>query len=533
MSFLGFKRVKDGLVQWASRPGRASRLLAATVVAAGMSYGTAIVHAKLTEGQLAIFGLDPKFSGKGSDDLEKAINALQEGNGDRALELLDVARDKNKSLPPARVMLARMLFATNRQELIPAAKQQLEKAATDNPESPDVHLLLGNLAVTEGRLSDAELQFLKAMSLAPATFSPNPKDPAFDRFKRQVYAGLTMVSESRQDWPKSKSSASLWLEASSEDKTQQAMAEQHLGRAAFYAKDREGAKDHFEKAYSYDPKVEYPLISLGLLAAQANDDDEKPTAEDYMKMAQRDVESGKVKDPKTVAAIHQAVSQWLLVNNKPDEAAKEAMAAMQADKDSDALKRLIGVLALYQKNWTEAERIFSEMYTKSPADFFASNNLALALIEAPGDSADAKAKHDRAVGIAEVNVRSFPKSADAISTLGWIYYKQKRLDEAEQALKTAVQGAQGQATPSTAYYLANVFVARNQLDNAVKVLQQALQFNGPFPYRVEAEQMLKRFRPDIDLDSLRPKATHVSDTSTNTEEATPPAKAPSKPPKKQ
>ncbi len=503
MSFFGFMHLSDWLAKRTRHPGRVSRLLAGAVVVAGLSCGAAVAQAKLTEGQLAIFGLDPKFSGKGSDELEKAITSLQEGNGDRALELLETAREKNKSLPNARVMLARMLFATNRQELLSMARQQLEKAVTDDPSSPDAHLLLGNLAVTEGRLSDGQLQFEKAMSLAPAVFSPNPKDPAYDRFKRQVYAGLTMVAEMRQDWTKAKSAASLWLDASTEDKAQQALAEQHLGRSAFSADDRDAAKDHFEKAYAVDSTVEYPLISLGLLAAQRNDD-KKPTAEDYMTMALKDVESGKVKDKKTIAAVHQAVSQWMLVNNRPEDAMKEAMAAMKADEESDALKRLIGVLALYQKNYTDAERIFSEMYTKKPDDFFASNNLALALIEAPGEGADSKAKHDRAVSLAEVNVRAFPKSADAISTLGWVYFKQKRLDEAEQALKTAVSGANNQATPSTAYYLANVFVARNQLDNAVKVLQQALQFSGPFPYRVEAEQMLKRFRPDINLESLRP-----------------------------
>src|SRR3569833_2032699 len=179
----------------------------------------------------------------------------------------------------------------------------------------------------------------------------------------------------------------------------------------------------------------------------------------------------------------------------------------------------MGILALYQKDYAGAEKLFGEMYNANAGDFFASNNLALALIEAePVDDtekgkADAKAKHDRAVGLAEVNVRAFPRSADAIATLGWIYFKQNRLDEAQQALSQAIQGTNGQATPSTAYYLANVFTKRNRLDDAVKVLVQALQFQGPFPYRKEAELMLKRYRPDMDLDELKPKPAEKADKS--------------------
>ncbi|HWB01179.1 MAG TPA: CDC27 family protein [Pirellulales bacterium] len=469
--------------------------------------------AKLDENQLNVFGLDPKFTGAAADDLEKAWKSLQEGNGDRAFELLEAAKAKSKSLPPARVLLARMLFATNQAQLTNLARQTLEKAAADSEDnkSPEVPLLFGNLAVAEGRLSDAELQYQKALSLAPGVFSPNPKDPALQRFTRQVYQGLTSVYELRQDWAKAKSSALLWLEAAGDDKKQEAQAEQRLGRAAFFSDDREAARDHFEKAYEFDSSIEYPLVSLGLLAAQQSDEDKKPTAEEYFKEAIDAAEGGKVKDNKAKAAIEAQVSQWMLLNGKTEDAAKHALAAVNADPESDAFKRLSGLVALYQGNYSEAERLFADMYNRNPADFFASNNLALALIEAKGT--DEKAKHDRAVSIAEVNARANPRSVEAAATLGWIYYKMGRSAEAEQALRAAI--SVGQASSDTAYYLANVLIQQNRFDEAIKVLQQAIGVNGPFAHRKDAEDLLKRYRPDIDISKLKPEKTPAKPTASS------------------
>jgi lipopolysaccharide biosynthesis regulator YciM len=488
--------------------------------------------AKLDENQLNVFGLDPKYNGKGSEELEKAWKSLQEGNGDRAFELLKNAKSEDKALPPARVLLARMLFAANQPQLINLARQTLEKAAADpdDSKSPEVPLLFGNLAVAEGRLSDAELQYTKALSQAPMVFSPNPKDPAFQRFQRQVYAGLTSVYEARQDWLKAKQSAMSWLEAAQNDKSQQAAAESRLGRSAFLSGDREAARDHFEKAYGDDSKIEYPLISLGLMASQANEPDKKPTAEEYFDEALAAADSGKVKDSKTVAAIHAQVSQWMLLNSKTEEAAKQAVKAMNADPNSDAFKRLCGLIALYQKNYPEAERLFSEMYNKNPADFGASNSLALALIEDNGK--DATAKHDRAVSIAEVNARANPRSVEAAATLGWIYFKQKRMAEAEQALKAAL--SVGQASSDTAYYYANVLIAANRFDDAIKVLQQALAVTGPFAHRRDAEELLHRYRPDIDIQSLKQEKVSAttsgkSSSSTTDEEEKSESSKPSKP----
>ena len=52
-----------------------------------------------------------------------------------------------------------------------------------------------------------------------------------------------------------------------------------------------------------------------------------------------------------------------------------------------------------------------------------------------GPSQD-KDKKNRAVQLAEINARQYPRSAAALSTLGWVYYRMGRAADAEQALRS-------------------------------------------------------------------------------------------------
>lgn len=72
-------------------------------------------------------------------------------------------------------------------------------------------------------------------------------------------------------------------------------------------------------------------------------------------------------------------------------------------------------------------------------------------------------KRLRALQLAEINARQYPRLAEALATLGWVYFKFGRLAEAEQALQTATSS--GQSSSETAYYLARVLDARGQRDH--------------------------------------------------------------------
>ncbi|MBS0210753.1 MAG: tetratricopeptide repeat protein [Planctomycetes bacterium] len=489
--------------------------------------------AERQKAMMQIYGLDAKHKGPDVARLRAAFDALQRGDGDKTLSELEDARKANKSLPPARVMLARLLFAANQQQLVTLARQSLEQAAKDEPSAPEVYILLGNVALSEGRLTDAQLEYTHASELVSPKFA-DPKAPDAQRLMRQIYSGMTSVAENRQEWMKAVQMASLWIENAKDDDNQMAQAKQRLGRAMFFrdidGKDPKNETDvvkTLEEAYGLDSNLEHPLISMGLLATQmatqvrAERDTSKyeRDAKDYDQMAQKYMDqavsaakSDSKLNEKAKSGIYAAVSQWYLGqgNEHLSQAAEFASKAFQADPKSPALKRLTALLKLLQHDYDGAAKELEALYQENPSDFFASNNLALALIESKDDT-----RWSRATQLAEVNARQYQKNPEALATVGWIYFKVGRVQEAAQLLQAAVQN--NQASLDTAYYLAKVLQRLDNLNDAKRILRQAVESNGPFMHRKEAEDMF------VMLGGELPKRTSSSSDEKKATPATPAA----------
>lgn len=417
---------------------------------------------------LAVFGVDQAIVTKGGDELQQALKAFQEGNVDRTVELLRSAHALNGELPPANLMLARLFFLANN---VPVARQVLEKVIADDANVPDAYLLFGNLALLEGQFTDAQLQYEKAIATAASIDWSNERRQTF---QQQCYAGLTSVAEQRQNWEAAKAAIYIWLRMTPND----ANAHVRLARALFNLKQTEEALAELQKAFELNEEVQEPEVSMGWLYTQSGDE---KNAETWMQNAAK-----KYPDE---ADVRSQVSAWYLNFNRVQEAQEHALAAAALDPESDSLKRLNGVIAMQRKDYPEAEKIFSELYSNSPGDFFATNYLALALV----NNSDA-AKQRRAVELAEINARQYPKSPDALSTLGWIYYRVGRTEEAEQVLMAAVQGNEGRANSDTAYYLAHVLADRQRYNEVAQLLESAINAPGRFTFREEAQEWLDKLR---------------------------------------
>ena len=83
------------------------------------------------------------------------------------------------------------------------------------------------------------------------------------------------------------------------------------------------------------------------------------------------------------------------------------------------------MVALWEKDWLEAEKDFQKVIYDSPNDFVARNNIALALVEQ-----DDPAKKNKALTYAQTNYKDNNKSPDALSTLGWVCFKRGEFDQA-------------------------------------------------------------------------------------------------------
>jgi tetratricopeptide (TPR) repeat protein len=182
-------------------------------------------------------------------------------------------------------------------------------------------------------------------------------------------------------------------------------------------------------------------------------------------------------------------AQWLWKEGQLKDAAEQATAARQIDPKSIDAQMISGQIALFQKSYTAAENYFQAAHLLDPNNFGASNNLALALAEQKDDT-----KKQTALGYAAANADRYRNSAEAISTYGWVLYRLKRLEEAEQALRSVVAG--GSFSTDTAYYWARIQADRGRDADAIKFLDGALQYKGPFVMRHEAEALLKELKKE-------------------------------------
>lgn len=394
-------------------------------------------------------------------EIEKATEVFQKGRVDEAFNLLKEAVKKNPALPPARLMLARFFFASNQ----PAAgRSVLEAAAGETPDHPEIYLSNGSLALAESRITETLLNCQTALALAQhERWSAEQKK----NYQRDARSGLAAAYEARKDWFNARTQLAALLDL----EPKSGLVRQRVARAMFFLDRPEDAVTELNAAVKDDASLEPSALTMGRLWSEKGD--YKRAAEWMQKAVEREPNNMRV---------HLVYGQWLLEQSRPEEAKLHADLAAKLDPKSKDVEKLRGLLARYLRDYEAAEKIFDGLYREAPADFFVTNQLAHVLAE-QGDSS----KKNRAIQIAEVNARQYQKLAEALSTLGWIYYRSGRLDEAEKALAASVSG--GQATADTAFYLAQVFSEKGKTEEAIRLVKASLESKGPFLFRNEAKQL--------------------------------------------
>jgi Tfp pilus assembly protein PilF len=391
-------------------------------------------------------------------ELLEAQKKFQQQDFDGALEILKTAANAHAELSNPRVILATLFFATNR---LPAGRAALEKAVLEMPDDPEPYLLFGELALRESQVTDAGLLFDKAAPLA-AAFKGDPERTK--KLQIRAEAGQAAVAEMREQWETAQKHLQAWLKLDPKS----AIAQFRLGRALF-GTDQRAAYTALQAAAKLDSKVPSPEVTMAKLFQQKKD---KDSAEKWMKSAVGQA-------PKDLK-VRVEVGQWLWENGRFAEAKKEADEALKLDSTSVDALLLAGLVARFSKDYAGATQFLEKASLLSPGNQLVASQLALALIEQADEG-----KKQRALKLAESNMQQNQKSSDAAATLGWIYYRLGRLDDAERFLNGAAQA--GNISLDTAYFLAKLSADRGKLDQAKALLQSALKGTGPFAYRPEAK----------------------------------------------
>lgn len=403
-------------------------------------------------------------------ELKGPLQEFQRGNFQRCLDGLKAARGKYPELPVPRLMLS-VLFLEEGQ--FARARGLLEGLAAENGDDPALYKAFGELALLEQRATDGFVHFERAIELANASQWSDEQETHFIAHCR---AGLASVAEARGNWE----AARGHLVAALKSRPNSGPMRQRLARVLFRLDEHDAAYKELQQAAADAPNLESPAVSMARFHTQIGD----------LKQAEQWLAKG-TKDNPGDHRVHTIYASWLLDHDRPDEAIQHVTAALKQRPATADARLLRGVVARHLKDFDEAERWLQKLHEEEPANFAVSNELALVLAE----QSDA-AKQRRALQLAQVNARQYPRLPAALSTLGWVYFRTGRIDAAQRVLQAAVSN--GRTTSDTAYYLANVLAERQRLDQVQKLLTLALESDGRFMYRTEARKWLNRLREKPD-----------------------------------
>lgn len=415
-----------------------------------------------------------------NEDIEKAGAALMKGQVDEAYKLLQDAAKKNPSLRPPRLMLA--LLFLNSKEGVQQGRNLLEQAITENPEDPRCYFDNAQVAMGDGRISDAILNCEMALKLSAADRWTADQKKEVQSRARSI---LASAFEQRRDWAAARTHLTALLEMEKNGQLRQ-----RLARSLFFLDKADDAFQELQQAVKDDPTLDPPTVFMAQLWSMKNDP----------KMAREWFEKAIKAEPNSLR-VHLGYCNWLLQQNEIPQAKMHADAAAKIDANSVDVLKAQGLLARIVKNLADAENYFRRVINESPSDFFAANQLALVLVDQSNQN-----QRSRGVQLAEVNARQYPRNAEALATLGYAYYRIGNMDEAAKSLQAAV--SPGQMAADTAYYLALLVNERDKPEDAAKLLDQALQSKGLFVYRAEAQNLydkLKKKEPAKDEKSDKDK----------------------------
>jgi tetratricopeptide (TPR) repeat protein len=359
-------------------------------------------------------------------------------------------------------LLAKLAFLSNQTGLI---RPSLERAVLEDPEHPEVYLLFANLALLENRATDAAVHFEKAKTLAAAQRWTVEQRQRFDRFCHQ---GLAILAESRGDWKAARAALEGWLALEPAN----ARARQRLGRALFSLHHQGAAYKELQKASQEDSALEPAEVIMGWLFTRAGN---LKKAEEWMEYA--------AKTSPHSLPVQMAITSWLLEQGRADEAQTRAETAAKIQPKANEVQRVLGLAARQRNDLAGAERIFQDLWAQSPGDAWGRSQLALVLAAQNDET-----KKRRAVELAEQGIKLEPKSPRALATLGAVYFRTQRLDDAEKLLRAVFQSGQAQSDDVLA--LARVEDARGKKDLVAPLLKKAIAVSGLFIERNEAKRWL-------------------------------------------
>lgn len=419
-----------------------------------------------------------------------AIELFESQKRDEAFAKLKEAKQQHDFLPPVKVMMANLFFSDKPAQ--PAlGKMLLEQAVSDeeSAKDPEAHLILGDIAFRERRVSDAELQYAEGARLVKELQSDAERKKDL---QAQYWAGMAAVQQQRERWANAQKAIGEYIKLKPEDGN----AHRQLASILFQLKRPEAeVVDELKAAVKLNPQIASPALVMASLYQQSKNllggEVANSKTEEWLNRA--------IKETPKIAQPYVAMGKFYWDQGNYEQAEKFVSQGQKLDPRYLDVKIFLARIARYRGNFDKAEQMLEEIVKDAPSNAEANNELALTLADRPNKSND---KRKRALNLAKLNLDADPQNPELAATLGWILLQMDQLDEAQRAFSMATQGRN--LSRDNAYYLARFRHRRGSSADARKIVESALSAAGPFANKAEAEKFLKELGPTRATD--KPKA---------------------------
>jgi len=431
-----------------------------------------------------VFGRLVPLSDADVKAIDEAINELGSVNIDACRDKLAAARTKNKQLPPASMMLVRILVAAQQTQ---AAVAELEKCVLDNPTDPDAYLFQGDLAMQQGMVTAADLLFQHAEKLV-AEFKDSP-DRLRD-FQIRLNAGAAAVLEAREKWTDAKARLEKWIavdaktpldtEATDDrpitpEMLRRAAAQQRLASVLVQLGDYPAALAASKAAGALNPEMPTPAVNVGLLC--------------YQSAMRAKANAAAIKDEKNAKKAELDTKAKALET----EATKQ-MGVGYGDYNKDNfLSKLIDEVKKADADLAAAEKKGGDTSAAKKAATAAQLKKARTLrgLLAIADFLLMTDKKDAAQNVSEAAILLDPKSVDAKTQRGIVARFKKDYKKAEENLSEAQQMAPGSFLAVN--HLALVLAEQGQeLDASAQKLEEVKKDSEAKQAREKARELKQR-----------------------------------------
>ncbi|MBX3121010.1 MAG: tetratricopeptide repeat protein [Fimbriimonadaceae bacterium] len=408
--------------------------------------------------------------------------ALAENDVPQAVGLFEESIGRNATLSGPHLYLG---LARLTQGRVDSAQEALREAIRLQPDNEAAHLTLAKLYLAQQKQAEAEKEAWQALRLNPANLEAAvlygdayvlgknwaKADEVYGAIVRQLPGqpiGYVKMATLRKVQGQSAEAAQLFSQALSHAPNDLVILQDYL--VALVESKQEPRADAVLKEYlskaSHDPNL-WRLAGRVHLSQRRTDQ-----AEQALRKA--------VDLAPDLALVYYELGQLYLVQRKLSAAESAFQAALKKDETNSEVHTALGLVLAAQGRVDLANTHYRRAVQLDRHNVVAANNLAASLTE--------QQEFDDALGLALAAHDRAPSNPGIQDTLGWIYYKKNRFEDAHRLLAEA--SAALPQHPTVRYHHAMLLSKIGKQEAALSELKTALSLPGGFPEADRAARMV-------------------------------------------